>query len=185
MKPITYQVSIRVFINEMMTFYKDDPRLGTRENPYKADMFYEVLSPYAHFYGPLRNILIFEKNSVYIWTLETDTGRKLRFSSNDDVSEMDLEMITDSPSEKKWKKVFINPPKMQSGGKIKLKSKSKSSNEFSLETTGDIKSGGRIKYSFLFEFEDEDGNTKYGIVDPNGDTYPPPPPPYIPLLVEP
>lgn len=183
MKSKTYQVSIRVYIDEMMAFYEDDPRLGTFENPYKADMFYEVLSPYAHFYGPLRNILIFEENSTYVWTIESANGQLLRFASANDVSEMDMEMITDSPSEKKWKNVFKNAPKMQGNGKIKMKSKSKSSNEFSLGTTDDLKNGGRVKYSFLFEFEDVKGNLKYGMVDPVGDTYPPPPPPFTPPFV--
>ncbi|MBN1769154.1 MAG: hypothetical protein JW842_11660 [Prolixibacteraceae bacterium] len=183
MKSKTYQVSIRVYIDEMMAFYEDDPRLGTFENPYKADMFYEVLSPYALFYGPLRNILIFEENSKYVWIVESSDGKPLRFASDNEVPEMDMEMITDTPTEKKWKKVFKDAPQMQSNGKIKLKSKSKSSNAFSLETTGDVKNGGRVKYTFLFEFEDVKGNLKYGIVDPVGDTYPPPPPPITPPFV--
>ena len=103
MKSKTYQVSIRVYIDEMVAFYENDPRLGTFENPYKADMFYEVISPYALFYGPLRNILIFEENSKYVWIVESSDGKPLRFASDNEVPEMDMEMITDTPTEKKWK----------------------------------------------------------------------------------
>jgi hypothetical protein len=160
----------------MLNFFKDDPRFGSKDKPYKADMFYEVLSPYAHFYGPLKNILVFEENARYVWSVESADGKKLIFSSINDTPEMDLEMITDKPSEDKWNKVFQKPPKMQPDGRLKLKSAEKSSNVFSLETTENLKDGGKIKYSFLFEFEDSNGKTKYGIVDPVADTYPPPPP---------
>ncbi|MCF8361357.1 MAG: hypothetical protein K9G70_01910 [Prolixibacteraceae bacterium] len=176
MEHITYQVKIRVYIPEMLNFFKEDPRLGTKENPYKADMFYEVLSPYAHFYGPLRNILVFEKNAKYVWSVESADGEELHFTSINDTPEMELEMITDKPSDEKWNKVFKKPPKMQPDGKLKLKSSVRSSNVFSLETTENIEDGGKIKYSFLFEFEDIKGDTKYGIVDPVSDFYPPPPP---------
>jgi hypothetical protein len=177
MKPTTYQVRIRVYIPEMMNFFQDDPRLGSKDKPYKADMFYQVLSPYAHFYGPLRNILVFEKNARYVWSVESADGKELRFTAINDSPEMDLEMITDKPSDDKWNKVFKKPPKMQPDGKLKLKSNESSSNVFSLETTGNLKDGGKIKYSFLFEFEDIKGNTNYGLVDPCADLYPPPPPP--------
>ena len=177
MKPTTFQVKIRVFVPEMMNFFKDDPRLGSEEYPYKADMFYELLSPYAHFYGPLRNILIFEKNARYEWYIESAEGKELNFAAINDFPEMEMEMITDKPSDEKWNKVFDKPPKMLPDGRLKLKSSAKSSNVFAIETTGDLIDGGKIKYSFLFEFEDDKGNTKYAIVDPIADMYPPPPPP--------
>lgn len=176
MKTTNYEVKIRVYIPEMLNFFSDDSRLGTKENPYKADTFYEVLSPYAHFYGPLRNILVFEKNARYVWLIESADGEPLHFVPTADVPEMEIEMITDKPSNEKWGKVFHKPPKMQPNGKLKLKSTTASSNVFTIETSGDLKNGGKLKYSFLFEFADEKGNNKYGIVDPCADMYPPPPP---------
>jgi hypothetical protein len=176
MKPTTYQVKVRVYINEMMEYYKRNPEYGSREKPYPADFFHELIAPYCKFYGPLRNILVFEKNCNYRWEIRSDNGTLLQFSSSDEDVQLDMELITNEPSEKKWQDVFINAPIMQPDGKLKVKSKSKGKDCFELETTSDIEAGGGIKYSFLFEFTDAKGDLRYGSIDPIADTYPPPPP---------
>ena len=176
MKPDFYVVQVKVYTTEMITFYRNDPDSGTKEKPFKADFFSELISPYAIFYGPLRNILLFRANSIYQWKLESSDGRPLTFSKATGSSELEIEMISNAPSEKKWKKVFKNAPAMQADGKIKVKSKEANQNVYELETSNDIEGGSPVKYSFLFEFDDEKGITKYAIIDPFGDVFPPPPP---------
>jgi hypothetical protein len=178
MKPLFYVLTVRVYTSEMMEFFKDDPKFGTKEKPYQADSFSEIVSPYAKFYGPQKNILIFENNSVYQWELESSDGRPLTFSKSDDAPELDMVMITNSPSNQKWKKVFKNAPEMQADGKIRVKSKSPDKNVFQLETSDNLTDGGKVKYSLLFEFEHE-GEVKFAAIDPFGDTWPPPPPPPV------
>jgi hypothetical protein len=175
MKPDFYLLQVRVYVSEMMEFFKDDPEYGTKEKPYLADSFSQIICPYALFYGPLRNILVFRENGIYQWELEAVDGRPLTFSKTSDTPEMEMVMITNKPSDKKWKKVFKDAPDMQADGKIRVKSKNTDKNVFKLETSDDVTDGGRIKYSFLFEF-DHNGEVKYGFIDPHGDFYPPPPP---------
>jgi hypothetical protein len=175
MEPNVYVVQVRVYTSEMMRFFNDDPAYGTKEKPYPADSFSEIISPYATFYGPLKNIILFQNNSVYQWKLESSDGRPLAFSSTKSDQGMELEMITDKPSDKKWKKIFKNAPAMQADGKVKVKSKESGKNVFELETTDDVAGGGGLKYSFLVEF-DHNGKTLYAMIDPYGRTYPPPPP---------
>ncbi len=177
MQPKIFQVQLRVYIDEMMRFFADDPKLGTYENPYKADAFCEVLSPYAPFYGPLKNILLFESNSVYRWQIVDSNGKELSFSSSDKKPEMDMQMISDKPSNEKWKKMFPDAPEMSHQGKIKLNSKKVDKNVFELQTSDDVSDGFKLKYSFLFEFTDAKGGVKYASIDPFGDHWPPPPPP--------
>lgn len=174
MKKRTVTIKLRVFTSDMMAFYSADPVCGTKEKPYPADAFFQLISSTALFYGPLKNILLFENDTVYRWIVESDKGEPLRFSKSVDAPEMLMEMITDKPSDEKWKKVFKDAPQMDKSGKIKLKSKKAGSNSFELETSGDVKGGGKIKYSFIFEFENEKGELKYGQIDPHGESFPPP-----------
>lgn len=176
MKPDFYVVQVRVYTSEMMAFYRDDPDRGTKEKPFNADLFSELISPYAIFYGPLKNILLFRANSIYQWKLESTDGRLLAFSKAASSSVLEMEMISNAPSEKKWKKVFKNAPTMQADGKIKVKSIKADQNVYELETSSEIEGGSPIKYSFSFEFDDGNGITKYAIIDPYGDVFPPPPP---------
>jgi hypothetical protein len=177
MKPNIYLIQIRVYTNEMMKFFSEDPSYGTKEKPYPADSFSQLISPYAVFYGPLKNILLFQNNSNYRWVIESADGKPLAFTSKDNAPEMDMVMITDKPSDAKWEKIFPKAPKMKSNGKVVLKSKNTGDNIFEIETSDDVKNGGKLKYSFTFEFENEKGELKYGTIDPHGDTYPPPLPP--------
>lgn len=172
-----FQVQVRVYTSEMMEFFKDDPMYGTKEKPYMADSFSEIISPYAMFYGPLRNILLFQNDSIYQWKLESADGRPLIFSRDIDSPEMEMELITQKPTNEKWKKIFKNTPDMQPDGKVKVKSKNSGKDVFELETTSNVDGGGSIKYSFYFEFDDDKGVTKYAMIDPNGSAWPPPPPP--------
>jgi hypothetical protein len=48
--PTLYKVQIRVFLYELLEFYKDEPEIGTKQNPYPADSFYQLISSYALFY---------------------------------------------------------------------------------------------------------------------------------------
>jgi len=176
MKPLFYFLTVRVYTSEMMEFYKDDPKIGSKEKPYQAEVFSEIISPYAKFYGPQKNILIFESNCVYQWELESSDGRPLTFSKSDDAPELDMVMITDSPSNQKWRKILKDAPEMQFDGKIRVKSKSPDKNVFQLQTTDNLTDGGKVKYSLFFEFE-HNGVIKYAVIDPFVDTWPPPPPP--------
>lgn len=180
MESLFYVLKVRVFVSEMMEFFKDDPKFGTKEKPYKADSFCEIISPYAMFYGPKKNILILQSNCIYQWEVESLDGRLLTFSKANDVSELDMDMVTDSPSNLKWKKVFKNAPEMQADGKIRVKSKSPDKNVFQLETSDNVTGGGKVKYSLLFEFEHK-GEIKFANIDPYVDTWPPPPPPAPPV----
>ena len=171
-----YKVQIRVYTDELMKFYKGNPEYGSKDKPYPAELFYEMVSPYASFYGPLRNILVLQNNCIYQWVLEAVNGIPLKFSSSDDDSQMDMEMITNDPSNEKWKKVFKDAPDMQPDGKLKVKTKNPNENVFDLKTSTDVSGNGQIKYNFLFEFKDGNGNTKFGLIDPLADTELPPPP---------
>lgn len=177
MKKKLFKVQVRVYVDEMMAYFKDNPDLGSKEKPYDANSFYELISPYAAFYGPLRNILLLDSQSVYQWELVSANGKKLSFTVEDDAQVMDLEMISNAPTEEKWKKIFKNPPPMQGDGKLKVHSKNTKDNVFELETSDDVSNGGRFKYTFYFEFNDAKGVKKYGVIDPMTDTNPPPPPP--------
>jgi len=171
-----YVVKIRVYTDELLAFYKDDPSFGTKEKPLPAESFYELTSPYALFWGPLKNILIFDNDCIYNWEIETANGEQLDFSTNDE-SVMELKMLTDKPSEEKWRKVFKNAPAMDPSGKIKIKPKTTTKNEFELQTSDNVADGGNIKYSFVFEFKTKSGGSKFAIIDPMSITMPPPPPP--------
>jgi hypothetical protein len=177
MKQTVYTIKIRVYTQELETFFKGNPDYGSFDKPYPADNFYELISPYALFYGPLKNILLFQSKSKYIWTIENANGTPLVFSGGNDNPELTAEMITKTPSDTKWKKLFKNAPSMQNDGKIKLKSSQPNENKFELETESDVAGAGNVKYSFIFEFKDQNGQVKYGAIDPISNPYPPPPPP--------
>ena len=175
MEKTVFQIQIRIFLPEMIRFYKDNPEYGTLKKPYPADSFYQLISSYAKFYGPMKNILIFQNNCIYNWIIESADGTPLEFNTTTDEPEMDMEMMTNKPSNAKWKKLFDNAPDMLPSGKVKVKSIKTKKNEFELETSSDVADGGSIKYSFLFKFKDEKEETKYGIIDPIGGSMPPPP----------
>lgn len=169
-----YYVNIRVYLKELLAYYKDNPDYGTTPtNPFPADFFSEIIAPSSAFYGPLRNIMVFQDDAVYKWTIDSADGTPISFAKNND-AEMIMEMITNEPSKQKWQKVFKNPPDPDNKGRLKIKNSPQGENIFSMTTNTNIKDGGKIKYSFLFEFE-VDGITKYGAIDPIGDTTPPPP----------
>lgn len=176
MNPTIYQVKIRVFLRELVDFYKDNPDYGTKEKPYPAESFYQLISPYAQFYGPLRDILLLQANATYQWIIESTDGTPVSFSG-DDQSNMELEMITKNPTNEKWKKVFSNVPDMDPNTKkVKVKSKKAGKEIFELDTSEKMDPTVKMKYSFLFEFTDEKGVLRYGYIDPETTTLPPPPP---------
>lgn len=176
MEKTVYQIKIRIYISEMIDFYRGNPEYGTIAKPYPADSFYELISPFAQFYGPLKNILIFQDNSTYQWVLESTDETSIVLSDSNDGVAMEMEMITNKPSDTKWEKVFKNAPKMQANGKIKIKSKGSKKNIIEMETSSDIAESDCIKYSILFEFQDKNGVKKYAYIDPQVNTSPPPPP---------
>ncbi|HPR31630.1 MAG TPA: hypothetical protein PLK12_06035 [Prolixibacteraceae bacterium] len=177
MAKISINMNVKVYIDEMVDFYKDDPSFGSPEKPYPADPFCELIAPYAKFSGPLKNILVFEKNSVYNWMLESPSGVPLSYVPNGDDSLLEMEMITAGPSDEKWKKMFVNVPSMDSSGKIRIKSKEKTENAYVLETTTTLPENMKVKYSIRFTFTGKDGKNKFGFLDPLGDTGTKPPPP--------
>lgn len=173
----TYTVTLRIFIKELIAFFKDNPEYGTAKKPYPADLFYELYAPSSPFYGSLHNILVFQNNSYYKWVLESTDGTTLKFSSTTDDVMMEMEMITGTPPDKnKWKQMFVftDDPIVEPDGKLKVKNKTTAEDIFILETSGDVTKGGKTKYSFLFEFDDN-GITKYGKIDPFTDIIMPPP----------
>jgi hypothetical protein len=167
-----FPIKIRIYLDELLGYYKEDPSYGSKSKPIPVESFYELISPCAKFTGPLRNILILEDDCKYSWSLVDANDKPLNIVG--DESDMDLQMITNSPSDAKWDKVFKNIPKMDKDGKIKIKGKSTKRSEFELDTNINTENGGVIKYSFIFEFTDALGGIKYGIVDPMAGTYPPP-----------
>lgn len=174
----TYKVTIRVFVKEMLAFYKDNSQYGTTpDKAYPADMFYELYAPSSPFYGSLRNIMVFQNNCNYQWLIESTDGTPLTFSSSADDAIMEMEMITETPATKeKWKEMFVfaGEPDVDADGKLKVKDNKTDENSFALETSSDVSKGGKVKYSILFEFK-VGKDTKYGKVDPGTDVLMPPP----------
>ena len=168
-----YYVNIRVYLKELLSYYKDNPDYGAPDKPYPADFFSEIIAPSSVFYGPLRNIMVLKDDAVYRWTIDSADGTPILFNNSKD-SEMVMEMITNQPSKEKWQKIFVNPPDPDDKGRLKIKSKKPNESVFEMTTTNNIKGGGKIKYSFLFEF-DVNGVPKYGIIDPVVDPTDPPP----------
>lgn len=168
-----YYVKFRVYLKELLEFYKDNPNYGTLSKPLPADSFCEIVAPSSVFYGPLRNIMVFQDDAIYRWTIESIDGTPISFTQGDN-AEMTMEMITEQPTKQKWEKVFKNPPNPDSEGKLKIKNKTKDENIFEMTTNTNIKGGGNIKYSFRFEFE-INGTTMYGLIDPTSSTETPPP----------
>lgn len=176
MNPTIYQVQIRVFLRELVDYYKDNPDYGTKDKPYPAGSFYMLISPYAQFFGPLRDILLLQPNATYQWIIESNDGTPVSFTG-DDQSGMELEMIAKSPTNEKWKKVFADAPDMDPvTKKVKVKSNKAGKEIFELTTPEKLDPSVKMKYSFLFEFTDDQGILKYGVIDPDGMTEPPPPP---------
>lgn len=181
MSNLTSFVILRIYINEMMAYFKNSNEYGiTKAKPYPADSFYELISPSSVFYGSLRNIMVFRSSCIYRWVLESYEGIQLRFSNENvgDFGIMKMEMIVEpNPTKEDWKKIFVfeEEPDVELDGKLKVKNTIQNENIFELETTRDILNHCKIKYSILFEFEDSEGNTKYGSIDPYSDTTIPPP----------
>ncbi|MFA9390905.1 MAG: hypothetical protein ACERKD_13930 [Prolixibacteraceae bacterium] len=173
MKPTVYQVQVRVFLKELQKFYEDNSDYGTLQKPYPANSFFEVICPKAKFWGPLKNILILDSDCTYQWSIVSKDGIPVTFSSADD-SFMEFEMLSKDPSPQKWGKIFENPT--MDKDKVKVKSTKKDNDFFELDTTLNIEPSVRLKYSFLFEFTDDSGDVKYGSIDPDGSTTPPPEP---------
>ncbi len=167
-----FTIKVRIYTNELLAYYKADPTYGTKDKPIPVESFYELVAPSAKFTGPLKNILVLENESNYNWTLVNADDSPLNIIGDDSV--MDVQMITNSPSDAKWEKLFKNAPKMDKDGKIKIKGKASKTNDFELDTNADISNSGVIKYSFVFQFSDGIGGIKYGIVDPMAGGYPPP-----------
>ena len=178
MKQTVYQVQVRVFLKELQKYYEDNPDYGTVEKPYPADSFHQVICPYATFYGPLKNIMLYDANCTYVWSIESADGSVVSFASNEN-SGMELEMIDPDPTNAKWKKIFEDAPEMDpKTKKVKVKPKKKGKDVFELSTAADATPSAKFKFSFLFEFTDASGALKYGIIDPDGSLKPPPPPEY-------
>lgn len=166
-------VKFRVFTDEMTMFFSDDSSYGTSTKPFPADAFHTIEASEAYFTGPLRNIMNIEPNTTYHIVVETNKGIPLRPSSEGQFVEMTL-IAKKTPSEKEWRKVIKNAPKPEKG-KIKIQKSQK--DRFTFETEKDLPYSTHIKYNIVFEFTDQNGATKYGIIDPYTETCPPPPPP--------
>ncbi len=179
----TIKVKIRVFIEEMLSFYQWDSSYGTINKPFPAESFYELEAPWAKFTGPVRDILVFENDTEFRWIIESVSGGNVNFVDLGGESQFDLKLITSSPSQKKWEKIIKNAPAMDSDGKLKFRPKDKgiidgkNKKEFNFETESSLSDDSVMKYSILFEFKDIKGNTKYGLIDPLAGTLTPPPPP--------
>lgn len=165
-------VKFRVFTDEMLKFFADDPSLGSSSKPYPADAFHTIEASEAYFTGPLRNIMNLEPNTTYHIVVETNKGEALRPSSEGPFVEMSL-IAEKTPAEKEWKKVIKNAPK-PTKGKIKIHGSAK--DRFSFETEKELPYSTHIKYNIVFEFTDQNGVIKYGIIDPYTETCTPPPP---------
>lgn len=170
MKPTIYQVQVKVYLEELQQFYADNPSYGTIDKPYPANSFFELKCPGAKFWGPLKNILILESDSTYQWSIVSKDDAIVKFSKGDD-SFLEFEMLSPDPTPQKWSKIFENPT--VEGDKVKVKPSKKDENVYDLDTITEVAPSVRMKYSFLFEFIDN-GTVKYGTIDPDGVTVPPP-----------
>ncbi|MBN1926323.1 MAG: hypothetical protein JW798_10855 [Prolixibacteraceae bacterium] len=184
MDSITVKVNVRVYIDEMLDFFRNDNSYGTLEKPFPAESFYELVAPYAKFSGPLKNILVFENNTEYLCFIESVSGDDVNFVELGGDSQLDMWMITSSPSQEKWDKIIQNAPKMDADGKLKFKPEDRTSGaekrnqkEFKFMTTSTVPDDVRLKFSILFEFTDKSGIVFYGNIDPwgSGESKPPPP----------
>ncbi|MBP7507263.1 MAG: hypothetical protein KA807_05555 [Prolixibacteraceae bacterium] len=180
----TINVKVRVFIEEMLSYYQWDNSYGTIDKPFPAESFYLLEAPKAKFTGPLKDILVFENDTEFHWNIESGAGGIVNFVDLNGDSQLDLQMITSSPSQKKWDKTIKNAPQMDDKGKIKFLPKDKEhkdgslKKEFVFATTDSVPEDAVMKYSILFEFKDQKDKLKYGFVDPfAGGGIPPPPPP--------
>lgn len=179
----TINVKVRVFIEEMLSYYQWDNSYGTIDKPFPAESFYLLEAPKAKFTGPLKDILVFENDTEFQWIIESVAGGIVNFVDLNGDSQLDMQMITSSPSQKKWDKTIKNAPQMDEKGKIKFLPKDKGDSdgkrikEFVFTTTDSVPDDAIMKYSILFEFKDQKGNLKYGLVDPYGGSNTPPPPP--------
>lgn len=180
----TINVKVRVFIEEMLSYYQWDHSYGTIDKPFPAESFYLLEAPKAKFTGPIKDILVFEDDSEFHWIIESISGGIVNFVDLNGDSQLDLQMITSSPSQKKWDETIKDAPQMDSKGKIKFlpkdkgESNGKPKKEFIFTTSDSIPVDAVMKYSILFEFKDLWGKLQYGLVDPlTSGTLPPPPPP--------
>jgi hypothetical protein len=181
----TIKIDVKVYIDEMLDFFKNDSSYGTLEKPFPAESFYEVVAPWAKFTGPMKDILVFESNTEYLWFIESVSGVDVNFVDLGGISQLDMQLITRSPSQEKWDTIIQNAPKMDADGKIKFKpekkghvsSDEKSRKEFKFQTTSSVPEDARLKYSVLFEFANKKGISFYGKIDPlgSGESKPPPP----------
>jgi len=88
---------------------------------------------------------------------------------------MELEMIAKNPTNEKWKKIFSNAPDMDPvTKKVKVKNKITGENLFELSTVEKTDPSVKMKFSFVFDFLDKDKKLKYGSIDPQQSTLPPP-----------
>lgn len=167
-KSIIYHIST----DEMVSFYNENPDYGTKKNPFPADSFYLMKSSNAVFCGPKQNILFFEDETIYDFILEDKNGNPIELHGNETF--MEIEMLNlDEPS-KKWNKIFkINKEDTIDGKKLKVKKTNKDKDLFELTTLTNPVEKIRMKYSFTFEFNDEEGAKRYAIIDPLGMTKPP------------
>jgi hypothetical protein len=177
MEKLLKQVRFKAFTDEMLEFFKNNPTLGTEKNPIPADAFVDLVKDGLVFTGPLKNILQFEENSDYVFEVESPKGILLEFDSGKGKSKMILSMITDQPSEEKWKKFMKNPPKMNAKGEIELTSTDEKKSKFEFVTNPESDEECKIKYSLLFGFNTAGGETKFALIDPyaDGGTRPPAP----------
>ncbi|MCF8357827.1 MAG: hypothetical protein K9H26_03655 [Prolixibacteraceae bacterium] len=184
MTTTTIKIDVKVYIDEMLDFFKNDSSYGTIEKPFPAKSFYELVAPYAKFTGPMKDILLFENNTEFLWFIQSVSGVDVNFVDLGGDSQLDMQMITRSPSQEKWDAIIQNAPKMGADGKLKFKPEDKTvisdprtQKEFKFKTTSSVPEDTRLKYSILFEFKDKKGNSLYGFIDPytTGDTKPPPP----------
>lgn len=170
-----YKVEIRVYLNELVEFYKGDSDYGTPNQPYPADLFYELISPSALFFGPQKNILLFEKNCNYHFMIVSSNGQPIQFDGNDDGKFL-AKMISKDGSIGKWQKVF---PKVKASDlhnkELKLPSTTPGKDVFTLTTAAMPEKDIMFKYSFSFSFIDDNGVKKYATIDPGGGSGTPPP----------
>lgn len=168
-----YDVQVTVYPRSILRFYNDNPSLGTIKNPYPADAFFDVKCPAATFWGPMKNVLLIDSDCTYEWSVTSGDDIPISLVDDEDTF-LEFAMVSPGASDQKWKKVFSDAPQMGSDKKIKVGPVNKNSEKFQLNSAVTVDPTVRLKYSILFKFTAPDNTIKYGLIDPQSMTMPPP-----------
>lgn len=169
-----YNVKIKVYLDAIQKIFAGNTELGTLDNPYPADSFFEIKCPGANFWGPLKNVLVIENDATYQWSVDSSDDTPISIPDSENAY-IQFAMLVPDADDNKWKKIFSDAPEMDPvSKKIKVKPQQKNNELFVLNSAVDLTPTVPLKYSILFKFEDSKGNTKYGLIDPISETMPPP-----------